>query len=76
MVFWLCTKILEYRLLPVPLHVVPVLNLTMANGVVDAIARGLSIGNSLISNEEVKIFYPSFGSEVARFGGYCRPWTT
>ena len=76
MVLRLCAEILEDRLLPVPLHVVPVVNLSMANGVVDAIARGLSIGNSLISNEEVKIFYPSFGSEVARFGGYCRPWTT
>ena len=44
MVLGLCTKILEDRLLPIPLHVVPVLDLAVADGVVDAIAGSLGIG--------------------------------
>ena len=44
MVFWLCPQIFEDRLLPVPLHMVPVLDLAVADGVVDAIVGSLGIG--------------------------------
>ena len=70
MVFWLCTKIFEDRLLPVPLHIVPVIDLTVADRVVYAIARCLSIGKSLISDKEVKVFDAALGCEMSWLGGY------
>ena len=56
-VLGLCTQVLEDRLLPVPLHVIPVIYLTMSNGVVDAISRSLRIRNSFVADEEIKILY-------------------
>lgn len=66
MVFGLCTKVLEDRLLPVSLHIVPIVNLAMANGVVDTIARGLSIGECFIANEEVEVLHAALRCEMAR----------
>ena len=63
------TKVLEDRLLPIPLHVIPILYLSVTNGIVDAIARSLGIGHSLIADEEVKVLDPAFGREMAGFGG-------
>lgn len=51
-----CPQVLEDRLLPVPLHVVPVLNLTMPNRIVHAISRGLRVRQGLIADEEIKVF--------------------
>ena len=68
-VLGLRTKVLEDRLLPIPLHVIPVLYLPVTNGIVDAIARSLGIGHSLIADEEVKVLDPAFGCEMAGFGG-------
>ena len=69
MVLGLRTKVLEDRLLPISLHVIPVLYLSVTNGIVDTIARSLGIGHSLIANEEVKVLDPAFGREMAGFGG-------
>ena len=54
------TKVPKDHLLPIPLHVVPVLYLTVTDGLV-AIARCLSVGNSLITDEEVEVLKPTFG---------------
>ena len=66
MVFRLCAKILEDCLLPVPLHVVPVLDLTMTNGVVYAIPWSLGICEGFISNEEVEVLNSALCGKVTR----------
>ena len=57
MIFRFRSEIFEDRLLPVPLHVIPVIYLTVSDGVVDAISRGLCIRDSFVSDEEIKILY-------------------
>ena len=57
MVLRLCTKVLEDGLLPVTLHIIPVVDLTMTNGIADSIAWGLRIGECFIADEEIKILY-------------------
>ena len=59
MILWLRSQILEDGLLPVPLHVVPILNLTMADGVIDTISGGLRVRKCLVANEEIEIFNSS-----------------
>lgn len=71
MVLGLRTEVLEDRLLPVPLHVVPVLDLPMADGVVDAIAGGLRVGDRLVADEEVEVLDAALGGEVAGLRGHC-----
>ena len=71
MVLGLRTKVFEDRLLPVPLHMVPVLDLTMADGVVDAIAWGLRVGDGLIADEEVKILDAALRRKMAGLRGEC-----
>jgi hypothetical protein len=56
MVFGLNSEIFEYRIRPEPLHMVPILHLTMSNRVVYTIAWTRSSDQSLISNEEVQVF--------------------
>ena len=68
-VLGLRTKVLKDRLLPISLHVIPVLYLSVTNGVVDAIARSLGIGHSFIADEEVKVLDPAFGCEMTGFRG-------
>lgn len=38
MVFWLNAQVFEYRVRPEALHMIPVLNLTVANGVVNSVS--------------------------------------
>ena len=54
------TKVPKDCLLPIPLHIVPVLYLAVMDGLV-AIARCLGIGNGLITDEEVEVLGPTFG---------------
>ena len=61
MILWLRPEILKDRLFPVPLHVVPVVNHSVSNGIVYAIARSLDIGQGFVTDEEVEVFDPSFG---------------
>ncbi len=81
-VLGLRTKVLEDRLLPIPLHVVPVLDLTVADGVVDAIAGGLGVGEGFIADEEVEVLDASLGRDITGFGGKSgsarglRSWAT
>ncbi len=59
MVLRLCPEVLEDCLFPVTLHVIPVIDLTMANRVVDTISRRLCISKRLIANEEVEVLDPA-----------------
>ena len=71
MVLRLCAEILEDRLFPVPLHVIPVVDLTMANRVVDTVSRRLRISKRFIANEEVEVLDPSLRGEMTRLCWYC-----
>ena len=54
---------------------VPVINHTMTNRIVDAIAGGLRISKSFIADKEIKVFHSSFGCKMAWFsrnGGRIR----
>ena len=73
LVLGLRTQVLEDRLLPIPLHVIPILNLAVADGVVDAIARGLGVGQGFIADEEVEILDAALGRKMSRFGGKGGP---
>ena len=57
MILGLRTKVFKDGLLPVTLHMVPILNLTMTNGVVYSIARCLRVRESFVTYEEVKVLY-------------------
>ena len=61
MILRFCAEVLEDRLLPVALHVVPVLDLTVSNGVVDAIAWGLRVRECLVADEEIKVLDSPLG---------------
>jgi hypothetical protein len=56
MIFRLSPEVLEDRLFPVPFHVIPVLNLTMTNRIVDTVSRGLRVCECLIADEEIEVF--------------------
>jgi hypothetical protein len=72
MVLRLGAEVLEDRLLPVTFHVIPVVDHTMANRVVDTVSRRLGIGERLIADEEVEIFDPALRGKMARLCWYCR----
>ena len=72
MVLRLGAEILEDRLFPVPLHVVPVVDLAMANRVVDTVSRCLRISKRFVANEEVEVLDPSLRCEIARLCWYWR----
>lgn len=55
MVLRLDAQVLEDGIRPEPLHVIPVLDLTMANGVVDSITGPVGRCQSFIANEEVQV---------------------
>ena len=76
MILWLRPQILEDRLLPVPFHVIPVLNLTVADGVVHAISWCLHVRERLITNEEVEVFDPSLRREASGLRWHCRASTS
>ena len=70
MVLRLCPEVLEDRLFPVTLHVIPVINLTMANRIVDTVSWRLCISKRLVANEKVEVLDPAFRGEMARLGWY------
>lgn len=63
----LSTKVFEYGLLPVALHMIPVVNHTMADGIVDTICLGIS--KRFISDVKIEVLNSTFRSKVAWFGG-------
>ena len=71
MVLWFRAEVLEDRLLPVTLHVIPIVDLTMANRVVDTVSWRLRISKCLVPNEEIEVFDPSLRGKMARLCWYC-----
>ena len=73
MVLRLRPEVLEDRLLPVTFHVIPVVDLTMADRVVDTVPWRLGIGERLVTDEEVEVLDPALRGEIARLCWYCGP---
>ena len=71
MVLGFGAKVLEDRLFPVTLHVIPVVDHPMANRVVDTVPRRLGIGKRLVTDEEVEILNPALRGEMAGLSWYC-----
>lgn len=64
MVFWLRSKIFKDALFPVSLHMIPIINESMTNRIMQPI--GFRIGNGLVSDVEVKIFNSTLGCKISR----------
>lgn len=63
-VLGLNSQVLEDGVRPEPLHVIPILNLTMTDRVVDAISGTAGGCKSLVADEEVKILCPPFSGQM------------
>ena len=59
-ILWFCPQIFEDRLLPVPLHIVPVINLPMSYRIANAVSWGFRVGDGLVADKEVEIFHSAF----------------
>lgn len=59
-------QVLEDSLLPVSLHVIPVINHAVADGVVHAVPGRLGVRERLVTDEEIEVFDSAFGREVSR----------
>lgn len=57
MILRLCPQILEDSLLPIPLHVVPIVYHAMADWIVHAISGCSLVCDRFIANEEVKVLH-------------------
>lgn len=67
-IFGLCAQIFEYSLLPVALHMIPIVNHPMTNGIVNSISRRFGICKCLVSDKEIEVFYTSLRCKMARSG--------
>ena len=56
-------EVLEDAMLPIPLHLIPVLNLTVPDGVADRVSFRVCEG--LVANVKIQVVNASLGSEVA-----------
>lgn len=72
MILRLGTEVLEDRLFPVTFHVIPVVDLTMANRVVDTVSWCLGIGKRFVTDKEVEVLNPTLRCEMARLCWYSR----
>lgn len=72
MVFGLAPQVLENRVFPKPLHVIPVFNLSVSNGIVDRVGRAVGGSEGLVSDVKVQVL-GSFTADVAagRAFGCC-----
>lgn len=61
MIFRFSTKILEDRLFPVSLHMIPIIYHPMSDRIMYSIARSFGICESLVADEEIEVFDTSFG---------------
>lgn len=67
MIFWFGSKVLEYGTSPEPLHKIPILDLTLPNGVIHTVSLG--VGDRFISNKVVQVIDSTFAGQVARLAG-------
>lgn len=72
MILRLCAQILEYSLLPITLHMIPIINHPVANRVVNAISRRLGICECLVSDEKIEVLDTPLRREMTRTCRYGR----
>jgi len=72
-IFWFGPQVLEDGLLPVSFHVVPIINHSVSNWIVNTVARRFHVSKSFITNEEVEVFNSTLRSKMSRFiwNGRC-----
>ncbi len=63
-VLWLGSKVLEDALFPVSLHMIPVINKSMTNRIMQAIS--LRVSHGLVSDEEIKVLNPTLRGKISR----------
>jgi hypothetical protein len=63
-IFRLHSQVLEYGIRPEPFHIVPVLDLSVSDGIVDAVAGTSRRSECFVSNKEVQIFSATFARQV------------
>ena len=56
----LCPQILEDNLLPITFHMIPIINHSMADRIVNTISWRLLVRDSFVSNEEIQVFNTAF----------------
>lgn len=56
MVLGLNAQVLEHRVRPEPFHRIPILNLTVSDGIVDTIPGPIGGRQSFVANEEIQVF--------------------
>jgi hypothetical protein len=71
MVLGLGAQVFEDALLPVALHMIPVFDHSVANGVVYAIR--FRVGDRFVANKEVQVLNTALGGEMTGLGGYWGP---
>lgn len=59
-VLWFCSEVLEYALLPVLLHEIPVIDETVTDGIVYAVAVASARCEGFVSDEKVEILDTPF----------------
>jgi len=63
-------EVLEDRLFPVAFHVIPVVDLTMADRVVDTVSWCLGISERFVTDKEVEVLDPALRGEMPRLCWY------
>lgn len=63
-VFGLHAEVLKNRVRPKALHVVPVLDLPVSNGVVHTVPGAIASSQSLITNEEIQVLGTTLSRQV------------
>lgn len=64
MVLGFGAQVLKNALFPVTLHMIPVLNHPMSNGIVYSVC--FRVGNGFIADEEVQVLDTALGGEMSR----------
>jgi len=67
------SEVLEDRLLPISLHMIPVINHSMPDWVVYTISRCPLICDRFVSDEEIQVLHSTLGCEIAWFRWNGRP---
>ena len=71
MVFRLDSQVLEYRVGPEPLHLIPILDLAMPNWVVNAISGTVRSCKCFVTYEEIQVLCSSLHRQISLACAAC-----
>lgn len=69
MIFGLSPQIFEDRLFPVSFHIVPIIDHTVSDGIMNAITRCLRVRKGFVADKEIKVFDSTLRCEMSWLGG-------